>query len=457
MPRYVYPTAISIPVPNCGPKYLPSHRQRVTLKVWLHCPSILIPRGIHLQNSSIPPEPSPIIIPKTQRLEKSNASSQPTTSLLLCPIKSHSDLLDDDIIAIHHLFAISFVYIIYFLYVMELSPPALTRSPVSPRTSYCSSSGSSSPAYPSPELLAPQYRLISMYDQVCGMGSNFGQGTPLPPLDVMTSADWSEDVLLHSSSSAGIPNILSAEYDPFASYEQSMPPAYGHNAYPAHPSQAPMLVHSPQPLHRTLSHSPDPAGPRNSMSYSYGGSPAPRIKVETAGEFSAGVEVSQYPSPGPSIAMPLEADSYGPTAGGSDYLSEGAWPKPEYEQVDSEHFYSGPGDQGASLLPDRRSYRSGRSPRRQPRRLTTKEEANFQCQVKGCGKLFSRSYNYKAHLETHDDRREYPFPCTVDDCNKRFVRKTDLSRHHQSVHMKERNHKCEYCARTFARKDTLRR
>jgi hypothetical protein len=96
-------------------------------------------------------------------------------------------------------------------------------------------------------------------------------------------------------------------------------------------------------------------------------------------------------------------------------------------------------------------------PRRPARRLTTKEEANFQCEVKGCGKLFSRSYNFKAHMETHDEKREYPFPCQVGDCNKRFVRKTDLQRHHQSVHMKERNHKCDFCSRLFARKDTLRR
>lgn len=94
---------------------------------------------------------------------------------------------------------------------------------------------------------------------------------------------------------------------------------------------------------------------------------------------------------------------------------------------------------------------------RQPRKLTTKEEANFQCHVKGCGKLFGRSYNYKAHMETHDASREYPFPCTQPDCDKKFVRKTDLQRHHQSVHMKQRNFRCDYCSRLFARKDTLRR
>jgi uncharacterized Zn-finger protein len=98
-----------------------------------------------------------------------------------------------------------------------------------------------------------------------------------------------------------------------------------------------------------------------------------------------------------------------------------------------------------------------KSKRRPTRRHTTKEEANFQCMVKGCGKFFSRSYNFKSHMETHDEKREYPFPCQVTHCTKKFVRKTDLQRHHQSVHAKERNHKCDYCSRHFARKDTLRR
>ncbi|KKY30444.1 hypothetical protein UCDDA912_g09623 [Diaporthe ampelina] len=113
---------------------------------------------------------------------------------------------------------------------------------------------------------------------------------------------------------------------------------------------------------------------------------------------------------------------------------------------------------GGTIRQDaRRSGPIGSRSKRKPRKLTTKDEANFQCDVKGCGKLFSRSYNFKAHMEIHDEKREYHFPCQIDACTKKFVRKTDLQRHHQSVHVKERNHKCDYCARLFARKDTLRR
>jgi hypothetical protein len=175
--------------------------------------------------------------------------------------------------------------------------------------------------------------------------------------------------------------------------------------------------------------------------------------VETSGDYSP-VEVSHYPSPR-SIHAPYAGESSPYPGTPTSYVSDThtqPWVKaPEYDQ---EQFYHA-ATSAPSFVQERR-FRVSR-PRRPPRRLTTKEEANFQCEVKGCGKLFSRSYNFKAHMETHDEKREYPFPCLVNDCNKKFVRKTDLQRHHQSVHMKERNHKCDFCGRLFARKDTLRR
>lgn len=90
------------------------------------------------------------------------------------------------------------------------------------------------------------------------------------------------------------------------------------------------------------------------------------------------------------------------------------------------------------------------------RRLTSKEEANFRCHVKGCGKLFGRSYNFKAHLESHDETSNHPFPCICKDCDKKFERKTDLERHHQSVHMAQQN-RCKHCDRVFAGEEKLKR
>ncbi|KAF2083738.1 hypothetical protein K490DRAFT_7120, partial [Saccharata proteae CBS 121410] len=81
--------------------------------------------------------------------------------------------------------------------------------------------------------------------------------------------------------------------------------------------------------------------------------------------------------------------------------------------------------------------------------------ANYQCGV--CGKLFKRGYNHKAHLEIHNPERPYPHSCPYKGCDKEFVRKTDLARHEQSVHIRARNHRCTACDAHFARKDTLRR
>lgn len=85
------------------------------------------------------------------------------------------------------------------------------------------------------------------------------------------------------------------------------------------------------------------------------------------------------------------------------------------------------------------------------------ETASYRCTVEGCGKSFSRGYSLTAHMETHDEERVFPFPCQEPNCPKKFVRKTDLQRHHQSVHTMERNHMCDFCGRLFGRADTRRR
>lgn len=68
---------------------------------------------------------------------------------------------------------------------------------------------------------------------------------------------------------------------------------------------------------------------------------------------------------------------------------------------------------------------------RQKRGYTQPENANCACER--CGRLFQRSYNLKAHMETHDPNRTFPHECQYEDCEKRFKRKTDLLRHEQSV------------------------
>ncbi|KAK3315208.1 hypothetical protein B0H66DRAFT_336627 [Apodospora peruviana] len=340
---------------------------------------------------------------------------------------------------------------------MDLSPPSLTRSPSSPSNTYCPSERSSLD-YPSPSLVDhQQYKISSIYGEPpCSVTSSMDPETHLPPLESLGQSEWNSTTVIHPASSAsGMPSILSGEYDTFGSYP------YTHDVYHPHHSagHAHSIHTSTPPPTSAVNRSPIPSASRYTSNTSVPGSLTPRVKMETANEYGQSLEVSHYPSPrSVHASYPSDSGAYTSTSGG--YMSDGGssgWHKSDYQPVEPDQFYPGPGAQASAFLQDgRRPYRVAR-PRRTQRRLTTKEEANFQCEVKGCGKLFSRSYNFKAHMETHDEKREYPFPCPVSDCNKKFVRKTDLQRHHQSVHMKERNHKCDYCGRLFARKDTLRR
>lgn len=92
---------------------------------------------------------------------------------------------------------------------------------------------------------------------------------------------------------------------------------------------------------------------------------------------------------------------------------------------------------------------------RHKRGFTTPANATCSCQI--CGKQFQRSYNLKAHMETHKSDRDHPHRCPYHGCGRPFVRKTDLHRHEGSVHKKVRDHVCNMCNSAFARKDTLSR
>ncbi|KAI0403003.1 hypothetical protein F4802DRAFT_573370 [Xylaria palmicola] len=346
---------------------------------------------------------------------------------------------------------------------MDLSPPSLIRSPASSRNSNYSRSPSLGLDYPSSDLADPFYKVDSVYDHYCAaVPPAMDSGHSHQRLDAATSAEWVEGTVIHSVPPMGSQGILSSDYVPYVSYDSAMHASYSHDLYSTHLAHAPALSYAPSPLASMHSRSPDPSASRQSVSY-HSTSPMPRIKLENGHEYSSGGELSQFPSPRSAQVLMAEPGSYGSQAGSSGYLSDapsGSWAKSDYPPLDTDPYYAGPSGSGNALATDRRqqsSSRPSRAPKRQTRKLTSKEEANFQCEVEGCGKLFSRSYNYKAHMETHDKKREYPFCCTYEDCSKKFVRKTDLQRHHQSVHMKEKNHKCDYCGRLFARKDTLRR
>jgi uncharacterized Zn-finger protein len=110
----------------------------------------------------------------------------------------------------------------------------------------------------------------------------------------------------------------------------------------------------------------------------------------------------------------------------------------------------------AELMSPRHVLREPSSPQpRKKRHLTEASEATYTCET--CGKFFSRIWNYNAHQDTHNPHRPRPHSCPQQNCGKAFVRRTDLTRHMQCVHAKDKRFRCELCGGNFARKDTLRR
>ena len=352
------------------------------------------------------------------------------------------------------------------------SPASPGRYPSNPQPVY---------EYPSPAQSDSRYRST---DSLQGLGlyscqmpgsteGSTGSVTEVQPSAATNS--WPTTSLQHREtprSSQPAPNILSAEYDPFAPYHPSISTSYSHDIYSTQPAEVSIPPASPVPSGNTSQRSSFSSAPASEIFTQAGSihSYTPRIKMEDHSGYASGNESMLMSSPQLTNILVTSASSYPGSLEGTFYHdpSTMGWPKLEYTNVqDLPSISSLPiPPYGRRSESQERSQAGSQSQRRgpstiartrSPRKLTTKEDANFQCHVKGCGKLFGRSYNFKAHMETHDASREYPFPCPLKDCNKKFVRKTDLQRHHQSVHMKQRNHRCDYCSRYFARKDTLRR
>lgn len=283
------------------------------------------------------------------------------------------------------------------------------------------------------------------------------------------------DQRISARASQAAKSALTAEFDPFASFNQPVAASDTHDIYATHLVEITALPVSPTQSGNSPQRSSFPSIAASEV-YTQAGSLdlyIPQIKMEHHPQFLRGNEgtIMSLPQIDNNLLI-TSTSSYSGTLEGNIFQDPATpcWSDIAYPTTSQNIPSITP-----VLVPlyNRRSESQeqpalARSPKqrripstivrpRQPRRLTTKEDVNFQCHVKGCGKAFCRSYNFKVHMKTHDASREYPFPCPLKDCTKKFVRKTDLQRHHQSVHMKQRNLRCDYCGRFFARKDTLRR
>lgn len=157
-----------------------------------------------------------------------------------------------------------------------------------------------------------------------------------------------------------------------------------------------------------------------------------------AGSVSGGSSVRASPYPSPNASPMLGYAQLGPDVGtvnmGNLSIGNGAMPQQPVLQVARPHVTTS-ATQAAS----------------QTRRTS---EATFTCPVPGCGSTFTRHFNLKGHMRSHNDER--PFKCKWPGCEKGFARQHDCKRHEQ-LHLNIRPYTCEGCSRTFARMDALNR
>lgn len=367
---------------------------------------------------------------------------------------------------------------------MDLTPPSLTTSPYSPQRK---SIDSPPPfAYGLPEASSVNYTTLTALDNhpynipppygslIDPLLSDQGVdgNTHLTSLDAMASTGhWNSHSVTAAGSPEGsttstMPHVLtSSEYDQFNAYEQPcLPPStystttvatYGRPT----PQHSPAFVHTPPPSTADIpgrDQTAFAASHRSSFSFP-AEQPVSKPDVTNAIQYGTLDHDPSFTPPSRALHPRLPPGYIQELQHPQPQLHAGPFPPQLAAQPASQLPLSRTKDDPKLRPGDHRYVRQRVKPKRHIRKHTTQEEANFQCKVKGCGKYFSRSYNFKSHMETHDDKRPYPFPCEEPNCTKKFVRKTDLQRHHQSVHTKERNHKCDYCGRLFARKDTLRR
>ncbi|KAJ6512765.1 hypothetical protein C8R45DRAFT_326849 [Mycena sanguinolenta] len=83
-----------------------------------------------------------------------------------------------------------------------------------------------------------------------------------------------------------------------------------------------------------------------------------------------------------------------------------------------------------------------------------RQEATFICPIPGCGSTFTRSFNLKGHIRSHNEGK--PFLCKWPGCGKGFARLHDCKRHEQ-LHTNYQPFTCDGCNKQFASMDALNR
>jgi len=87
---------------------------------------------------------------------------------------------------------------------------------------------------------------------------------------------------------------------------------------------------------------------------------------------------------------------------------------------------------------------------------STGKKVNYQCQYKGCSKIFPKAWNFLDHVRMHEKIK--PFQWKI--CLKRYTQKGNLykhSRQHKFPLVEERKcHKCDFCSQAYTEKYNLK-
>ncbi|KAJ7126714.1 hypothetical protein C8R44DRAFT_616997 [Mycena epipterygia] len=145
----------------------------------------------------------------------------------------------------------------------------------------------------------------------------------------------------------------------------------------------------------------------------------------------------------------------GPLGGGSNRGGASSqWPSPyRNPNVSSQPRYDNLPDvgDGAPIIVSKQNVTTVRTSKASHNR---RKQAAFICPVPGCGSTFTRSFNLKGHIRSHNE--EKPFLCKWPGCGKGFAREHDCKRHEQ-LHANYRPFTCDGCNKQFARMEALNR
>ena len=93
--------------------------------------------------------------------------------------------------------------------------------------------------------------------------------------------------------------------------------------------------------------------------------------------------------------------------------------------------------------------------RRREQQESDGDKSGHVCRI--CQRSFDKKYNLYVHEKRHNPNRKSQFTCPAPNCGQKLGRKTDVSRHVSSVHVRAKKFSCDRCLRRFDRKDTLTR